>query len=313
MNNLHGLHAFVGVVENGSFTAAAQALGQTKSAVSKQVAGLEERLGARLLNRTTRRMSPTEVGQAFYERCRRIMTELEDAERAVTELHAEPRGTLRINAPMSFGTRHLSSAISDFMGLHPELNVTVDLNDRLVDVVEEGYDLAIRITRLPDSSLIARKLAPYRRVICASPAYWNTHGRPEKPEDLRHHQCLLYTYLLSGSDWSFIGPEGQCTVRVSGRRKANNGDALLSGARRGLGVLNTPSFIAYDDLCAGRLEPVLQDYSDVNASIYAIYPHNRLLSAKVRLFVDFLVEQFSPVPPWDTVERRPERDMSDPF
>lgn len=313
MVSLHGLHAFASVVENGSFTAAAQALGQTKSAISKQVAGLEERLGARLLNRTTRRMSPTEVGQAFYERCRRIITELEEAERAVTELHAEPRGTLRINAPMSFGTRHLASAIADFMDLHPDLSVTVDLNDRLVDVIEDGYDVVIRITRLPDSSLIARKLAPFRRAICASPAYWEEHGRPEKPEDLRHHQCLLYTYLLSGNEWSFIGPSSQTTVRVTGRFKANNGDALLSAARKGLGVLNTPSFIAYDDLCSGRLEPVLSEYSDINASIYAIYPHNRHLTAKVRLFVDFLVEQFGPEPPWDTIRHRPALDISDPF
>jgi DNA-binding transcriptional LysR family regulator len=170
MDALHGLHAFTSVVENGSFTAAAHALGQTKSAISKQVAELEQRLGARLLNRTTRRMSPTEVGQVFYERCRRIIAELEEAERAVTELHTEPRGTLRINSPMSFGTHHPAGAIADFMALHPYLSVDMHLNDRLVDVTEEGYDVAIRITQLPDSSSIARKLAPFRRAICANPA-----------------------------------------------------------------------------------------------------------------------------------------------
>ncbi len=304
MDTLSGLHAFASVVENGSFTAAAQALGQTKSAISKQVAGLEDRLGARLLNRTTRRMSPTEVGFAFYERCRRIIGELEEAERAVQELHAEPRGMLRVNAPMSFGTRHLASAIADFMDLHPDISVTLDLNDRLVDVVEEGYDIAIRITNLPDSSLIARKLAPFRRSICASPDYWEKHGRPEKPEDLRHHQCLLYTYLLSGDDWNFFGPDGKISVRVNGRFKANNGGALLSAARKGLGVLNTPTFIAHEDLNSGRLEPVLLDYGDEIASIYAIYPQNRHLTAKVRLFIDFLVDEFGPVPPWDTMQER---------
>jgi DNA-binding transcriptional LysR family regulator len=170
MDALHGLHAFTSVVENGSFTAAAHALGQTKSAISKQVAELEQRLGARLLNRTTRRMSPTEVGQVFYERCRRIIAELEEAERAVTELHTEPRGTLRINSPMSFGTHHPAGAIADFMALHPYLSVDMHLNDRLVDETEEGYDVAIRITQLPDSSSIARKLAPFRRAICANPA-----------------------------------------------------------------------------------------------------------------------------------------------
>lgn len=299
MDSLHGIHAFASVVENGSFTAAARLLGQTKSAISKQVAGLEERLGARLLNRTTRRMSPTEVGHAFYERCRRIITELEEAERAVTELHTEPRGTLRINGPMSFGIRHLAAATADFMTLHPDLSVDMNLNDRLVDVVEEGYDVAIRITRLPDSSLIARKLAPFRRAICASPAYWDKHGRPEKPEDLRHHRCLHYTYLVSGNEWTFIGPEGRSTVRVASQFRANNGDALLSAARKGLGVLNTPTFIAHDDLQSGRLEPVLPSYSDLDTNIYAIYPHNRHLSAKVRLFVDFLVARYSPEPPWD--------------
>lgn len=299
MTSFSGIQAFATVVEQGSFTAAAQALGQTKSAISKQVAALEEDLGARLLNRTTRRMSPTEVGRAFYERCRRIIAELQEAERAVTDLHAEPKGTLRINAPVSFGSRHLASAIADFMDLHPELGVHMDMNDRLVDVIEEGYDLAVRISRLPDSSLIARKLAPFTRSICASPDYWDKHGRPERPEDLQHHECLLYTYLLSGDNWTFEGPDGETRVRVSGRFKANNGDALRGAARNGLGVLNTPNFIAYEDIRSGDLEPVLTDYADVIANIYAVYPHNRHLSAKVRLFVDFLADRFNPVAPWE--------------
>lgn len=299
MDTLHGIHAFAGVVEHGGFTAAAKALGQSKSAISKQVAALEERLGARLLNRTTRRMSPTEVGQAFYERSLRIIAELDEAERAVAELHAEPRGTLRINAPVAFGTRHIAEPIAEFLQRHPDLNVEMELSDRMVDVVDEGFDLAIRITRLPDSSLIARKLAPFSRSLCASPAYWEKHGRPEHPDDLRHHQCLLYTYLLTGDDWTFTGPDGECKVRVTGSLKVNNGDALLGAARNGLGVLNTPNFIAYEDIRNGRLEPVLLDYMASDANIYAVYPHNRHLSAKVRLFIDFLVERFSPVAPWD--------------
>jgi len=302
MNTLHGIHAFSSVVEHGSFTAAAKSLGQTKSAVSKQVAALEEHLGVRLLNRTTRHMNPTEIGQAFHERCRRIISELEEAERAVADLHAEPRGTLRVNAPMSFGVRHLAATVADFMHRHPELEVHLDLNDRLVDVVEEGYDVVIRITRLPDSSLIARKLAPFTRSICASPAYWEKYGRPKRPEDLQHHQCLLYTYLLSGNDWTFSSPEGETKVRVSGNFRANNGDALLSAARSGLGVLNTPNFIAFNDIRNGDLEPVLTSFADVVANIYAIYPHNRHLSAKVRLFVDFLVERFGPIPQWDIAQ-----------
>ncbi len=302
MESLGGIQAFARVVEVGSFTGAAAALGQTKSSISKQVAKLEDRLGARLLHRTTRRMSPTEVGLAFYERCQRIIAELDDAERSVMELQQTPRGLLRINAPMSFSIRHLAPVISDFMKLYPDLQVDLELNDRVVDVVEEGYDLVIRITKLPDSTLIARKLAPFRNIVCASPEYWAIHGRPKTPDDLRHHNCLIYKYLSSSSEWSFVGPDGQAnSVRISGAFTANNGDVLLAAARQGLGVLATPSFISCDDLRAGFLEPVLLDYTTVDASIYAVYPHNRYLSAKVRLFVDFMIEQFGPNPTWDQV------------
>lgn len=300
MDSLNGIQAFARVVDVGSFTGAAAALGQTKSSISKQVAKLEDRLGARLLNRTTRRMSPTEIGLAFYERCQRIIAELDDAERSVMDLQETPRGVLRINAPMSFSIRHLAPVISDFMMLYPELQVDLDLNDRVVDVVEEGYDLVIRISRMPDSTLIARKLAPFRRVVCASPEYWDKHGRPQTPNDLRHHNCLMYKYLSSGNEWSFIGPDGQQTsVRISGTFSANNGDALLVAARQGLGVLASPLFIACDDLKAGHLEPALTGYADVDSNIYAVYPHNRYLSAKVRLFVDFMVERFGTNPGWD--------------
>lgn len=300
MDSLSNIQAFARVVEVGSFTGAADALGQTKSSISKHVAKLEERLGARLLNRTTRRMSPTEVGQAFYQRCQHIIADLDEAERAVMELQETPRGLLRINAPMSFSIRHMAPVISNFMKLYPEIRVDLELNDPVVDVVEEGYDLVIRISRMPDSTLIARKLAPFRRVICASPEYWNTHGRPETPADLLGHNCLMYKYLSSGNEWTFVSRDGeQCNVRISGTFTANNGDALLAAARQGLGVLATPSFISYDDLKSGVLEPVLMNYDDIIGNIYAVYPHNRFLSTKVRLFVDYLVERFGPNPVWD--------------
>ncbi len=299
MDKLSAIQSFTSVVENGSFTAAAHALGQSKSSISKQIAHLEEHLGVRLLNRTTRRMSPTEVGRAFYERARQVVLDLDEAERAVTDLHANPHGTLRINAPMSFGTRYVAPEVSAFMKRYPDISIDLELSDRVVDVVDEGFDMAIRITKLPDSSLIARKLAPFRRAICASPGYWEQHGRPQTPAELRHHNCLLYTYLLSGNEWTFGGPHGTQHVRVAGNFTANNGDALLSAAREGLGVLSTPTFIGCDDLKSGQLESVLHDYDDVAADIYAIYPHSRHLSAKVRLFVDFLVEHYGPQPPWD--------------
>jgi DNA-binding transcriptional LysR family regulator len=299
MDTLSAIQAFTKVVDTGSFTAAAKALGQTKSAISKHVAHLEEHLGARLLNRTTRAVNPTEVGQAYHQRCQRILADLEDAERSVSDLHTAPRGTLRINAPMSFGIRYLADAVADFMKIHDELHVEMDLNDRVIDVVDEGFDMVIRITQMPDSSLIARKIAPFRRIICASPGYWKKHGKPHHPSELSRHNCLLYTYLLSGNEWSFNGPDGISTVKISGTFKANNGDALVSAARAGLGVLATPTFITHDELMAGTLEPVLMDYADTKTNIYAVYPHNRHLSAKVRLFVDFLIERFGPEPPWD--------------
>lgn len=299
MDNLTGMAIFARVVEARSFTAAAAALDLSKSAVSKQVARLEDRLGARLLNRTTRRLSLTEVGAAFYERCARILVEVEDAELAVGRLQDAPRGTLRINAPMSFGQLHLAPAVADFLNGHPGLAIDLTLNDRIVDLVEEGYDVAIRISRLADSSLIARRLVPSRRVVCGSPAYFERHGVPRHPADLRRHNCLLYSYLPSAEEWQFVGPDGPAAVRVSGTLRANNGDALEAAMLTGLGVALQPTFIAGRDLQAGRLVAVMPDYVDESASVYAVYPHSRHLSAKVRAFIDFLAARFCPAPPWD--------------
>ena len=299
MEKLDGLTVFAKVVEAGTFSAAARHFGLSKSAVSKQVAGLEDRLGARLLNRTTRRLSLTEVGAAFYERCTRIIAEVEEAELAVSRLHAEPRGTLHVNAPMSFGIRHLAPALPEFMDRYPEVTMDLVLNDRIVDLIDEGFDLAIRIARLADSSLIARKLATARIVVCAAPAYWRRHGRPDRPGDLKGHNCLIYTYLLTQNDLKFRGPDGVLSVKVSGTLRANNGDALLAAALGGLGVYVGPTFIVGEDLRAGRLEAALEDYEDDALSLYAVYPHSRHLSAKVRAFVDFLVERFGPRPYWD--------------
>ena len=298
MRSLDEIEAFTAVIDHGGFTQAARALGVGKSAISKQVARLEDRLGARLLNRTTRKISTTEVGRAFYKRCSRIVADLDDAERAVLDLQAEPKGLLRVNAPMSFGAMYLAEAVAGFMSDHPDLAIDLDLSDRLVDVVEEGYDLAIRITRLPDSSMIARKLAPFERVICASPAYWEKHGQPSNPEDLADHNCLQYAYLSTGNEWSFPKGDDIRTVRVDGNLSANNGEALRAAAIAGHGVLNSPLFIVADALRDGRLESVLDDYAYTGAAIYAIYPHNRHLSAKIRLFVDFLAARFGAKPPW---------------
>jgi DNA-binding transcriptional LysR family regulator len=303
VDQLTGMAVFARVVEARSFSEAARQLGLSKSAVSKQVSRLEDRLGARLLNRTTRRLGLTEVGATYYEYCARMLVEAEEAERAVTALHGEPRGLLKVNAPMSFGVRHLAPALPELLARYPEIRVDLVLNDRFVDMIEEGFDVAIRIAALPDSSLVARRLAPSRHVLCGSPAYFARHGEPKKPDDLRQHNCLNYTYLASHDEWPFEGKTeskgGKRTVKVTGTLQANNGDVLAAAAVAGLGLVMSPTFIVGPDVQAGRLKCVLRDYLSAETAIYAVYPHRRHLSAKVRAFVDFLGERFGPEPYWD--------------
>lgn len=298
MDSLSGVTVFAQVVEARSFTEAARRLGLSKAAVSKQVSRLEERLGARLLNRTTRRLSLTEIGAAYYTRCARIVAEAEEAELAVTHLHATPRGTLRLDAPVNFGQRYLSPILPDFMAQNPELHIDLTFNDRIVDLIEEGYDLAIRIATLPDSSLVARKLAESRLVVCAAPQYWEKHGRPRHPAELTAHNCFCYSYFATRNEWRFQGPDGPATVRITGSLNANNGDVLRIAAVAGLGVVLSPVILTCDDLREGRLEPVLQEFESQPHGVHAVYPHNRHLSAKVRAFVDFMVDALDPAP-WD--------------
>lgn len=298
--HLSAMAVFARVVEEGSFSHAARGLGVSKSAVSKQVSRLEDRLGVRLLNRTTRQLSLTEAGTAFHEHCRQLVADAEAAESAVSHLAAAPRGTLRVNAPMSFGQLHVAPALPDFLAAYPELSVEMQLSDRTVDLIEEGFDLAIRIGQLRDSSLIARRLAPMHRVVCAAPAYLEARGRPQHPRELKDHECLIYSYLSSGREWHFHGPEGELRVPVQGRLEVNNGDALLAAARQGFGVVMLPTFLAAGDLKAGRLEPVLQDWCEREAGgIHAVFPASRNLSPKVRVFVDFLARRFSGELDWE--------------
>ncbi len=307
MDKLTGMAVFARVVELESFTAAAAELRMSKSSVSKAIAALEDRLGARLLNRSTRRLALTEVGRGFYERCARIVAEAEEAELAVTHLQAAPRGTLRINAPVSFGALHLGPALASFMASYPELKVEIELADRFVDLLEEGYDVVVRIAeQLPDSSLIARRIAENDVVVCASPAYWQRRGRPEVPQDLAGHACATYAYSPSPHDWAFVGGDGRrLTVRVAGPLHTNNGDAALHAALAGLAVARLPRFICARELAAGRLETVLEDAMPPPTGIYAIYPHSRHLSAKVRAFVDFLATRFGPGCDWQQLPDGP--------
>lgn len=300
LDSLREMALFARLVEAGSLTRAARQLGLSKSAVSKQLGRLEDRLGARLLNRTTRRQALTEVGRLFYEHCARLLAEAEAAAAAVSNLQAAPRGLLKVNSPMSFGVLHLAPAIPDFLALYPEMQIEMSLSDRMVDLLDEGFDVGVRVGRLTDSSLVARRLAPARRVVCGAPAYFARHGRPRHPADLKRHACLRYTNLSSSEEWHFPNSAGAVeSVQVTGPLAANNGEALRAAALAGLGLVMAPTFIVGPDLLAGRLETVLDGFVDESSAIHAVYPHKRHLSAKVRAFIDFLAERFGPRPYWD--------------
>ncbi|EWY36351.1 LysR family transcriptional regulator [Skermanella stibiiresistens SB22] len=312
MDRITTIAAFVRTVELGSQAAASEDLGLSRAMIGRHIQQLEDRLGVRLLNRTTRKQSLTEAGLSFFEKCASILEQLSEAERVASELQAEPRGTLRVNGPMSFGNTQLASALAAYCEKHPRVRIELVLNDRQVDLVEEGYDVAVRIARLTDSSLIARRIAPVRLALCAAPAYLRRHGIPKVPADLARHNCLLYSYAAPPLDWTLIDRAGvETTVRVGGTLSANNGDALVAAAVGGLGIVRQPTFIIGDALRDGRLVEILTEYSLAPTSAYAVYPHARNLSPKVRSFVDFLVEHFRGTPPWDigldsVVERQPD-------
>jgi DNA-binding transcriptional LysR family regulator len=300
MDRITALAAFVRTVELGSQAAASEDLGLSRAMVGRHIQQLEDRLGVRLLNRTTRKQSLTEAGLAFFEKCSAILEQLTEAERAATELQSEPRGTLRVNGPMSFGNQHLAAALAAYCERHPQVKIDLVLNDRQVDLVEEGYDVAIRIARLTDSSLIARRLAPIRLALCASPEYLRRRGIPQVPADLSDHNCLLYTYAIAPLDWAMVAPDGaEVAVRVTGTMTANNGHALMAAAIAGQGIIRQPTFIVGDALRGGQLIRVLPDYGMHHPTAYAVYPHARNLSPKVRSFVDFLAEHFRGTPSWD--------------
>lgn len=294
MEHLEHLEVFVQVVEQGSLTSAARTLGLSRSYVSKRIRALEERLGVRLLHRTTRTLSPTWDGQRYYERVSGALEALRQAEEALRSQGEQPTGTLRVCGPMSFGLHSLAPAVADFMALYPSLEVELELTDRLVDPVAEGFEVLVRLGKLEDSGLVARRLAPLRRHLCASPAYLEAHGVPRGPQDLRQHRCLRYSYECTGPVWSLRGSAGQEQVRIEGPLLSNNGEALVCAARRGLGVAYLPGFFVEEHLASGELVELLPRWTDSLDGIWALYPHRRHLSPRVRLFVDFLVARFSP-------------------
>ena len=302
MDKLNSIRAFTKVVQHSSFAAAARDLRLSRSAVSKYVMELEQALGVQLLSRTTRSVTATENGQAYYERCLAILSDLEEADLAATRLQAEVRGLLRINAPMSFGTLHLARAVADFMEKYPDLRIQLLLSDQQVDPVQEGFDITLRIADLPSSTMIARRIAPARRAICASPSYLARHGTPKHPDDLRGHACLTYGHLATGNQWKLTGPDGDHWITIPWTHCTNNAEVLRDAAVQGRGIALLPTFIAGADFQQGRLATILTGYQVPEISIYAIYPETRHLSLKVRVFIDFLVERFGGRPYWDLVE-----------
>ncbi|MFZ6044503.1 LysR family transcriptional regulator [Pseudomonas sp. CR3202] len=291
MNLFEDMRVFTVVVEAGGFSAAAQRLNIAKSVVSRRMSALERHLECRLFNRTTRRLSLTETGLDYFERAQRILREVSDAEEATRSLQSELRGRLRLAAPMSFGLKFLSPVLNEFMQAHPGLEVELDLNDRYVDLVNEGYDLTLRIGRLPDSTLVARELGPCPHAICASPAYLDAHGTPKGPDDLREHQCLGYKNRANSSQWQFLIGREWRSIAVRPRLIANNGEVLVQAALDGLGLVSLPRFLLEESLASGRLVEVLRGFPLPSSHIYAVCPPGRRLPAKVRAFIDFLVKR----------------------
>jgi DNA-binding transcriptional LysR family regulator len=288
MDLLASMKMYVAVIDGGSFAAAADRLDVSRALVSKQMQKLEEHLGTRLMNRTTRRLSMTETGRAFYERSVQIVADVEEAEQIAGQMTRSPQGVLRVTIPLSYGQHRLAGIIGAYTQAYPRVVLDIALSDRKVDLVEEGFDVAIRIGALPQSDLIAKKLGAAYSIACAAPAYLARFGTPETPDDLRQHTCLSYSLSGGGAEWRFDAPDGPLIVPVTGPIKADNGDIIRLAAITGAGIAFQPGFIVDDDIAAGRLVRVLPGWRSLEMGVYAVCPSRKHLSAKVRTFVDFL-------------------------
>ena len=297
MDRMTSMATFVKVVESGGFSAAARTLSMSPSMVTAHVQALEERLGVRLLNRSTRRVSLTEVGHSYYERCLQILAEADDADQIAQALQSTPRGTLRLNTSIAIPPL-LAPVIAEFVALYPEVSVNLTMTDRMIDLVEEGFDLAVRNMSVPDSSLVVRRVATYRFVVCGAPGYLAARGIPRQPADLSRHNCLVYSHSAWGNEWRFAGPDGEQSVAVEGNLQANSDNALRLAAVHGQGLALAPSFLLIDEIKSGRLVPILTEFLQTEHAINAIYPHRHHLSAKVRSFIDLLVKHFHEDPGW---------------
>lgn len=292
MDRLTSMAIFVRVVEKGSLAAAAEEFCTSATMVGKHLRALEDHLGGRLLNRTTRRQSLTDLGREYYDRCKQILADVEAADGIADAMQAVPRGVLRVTAPSSFGSHGLIAALPDYFARYPEVGVDLSLDDRVVDLVEERFEVAIRIGSLPDSNLVARRLADYRTVICASPSYLARHGVPKYLADLQAHDCLGFSNWKIRDEWHLKGPRGRETVRVQGPFQANSGQALRMAALSGMGIVMQPEVLLAEDLAAGRLVHLLPDYETFARPMHVVYLADRYSKPKLRSFVDFVVERF---------------------
>jgi len=297
MDKFQAMQTFVGVIDAGSFVGAATALQLSKPAVSRHVGELEARLGVRLLQRTTRKLSLTDEGEVFYARCKELLAQVDEAEAEVTLRSGQAVGPLKLSVPVTFGEMHLAPLWAGFMARHPKVTLDISLTDRTVDLVDEGFDAAVRIARLPSSSLVSRRLASTRMVLCASPAYLERHGAPAHPGELVQHAVLVYTLLSMGEAWEFSGPDGAVTARVQSRFRSNSGDTCRKAALQHMGIILQPAFLVGEDLRSGALLEVLPQYRSIELGIYVLYPTRKHVAPKVRRLVDFLVDAFR-TRPW---------------
>lgn len=300
MDRYENMNAFVRVVEAGSISAAADRMNVAKSVISRRLKELEQHLGVELFHRTTRQMNLTDSGRAFYQQSTRILADILEAEHATSQFHGALKGNLKVALPLSFGLMHLGPAINEFLQAHPDIEFDLDFNDRHVDLLAEGFDLAIRIASLPDSSLIARRFAPIQTIMCASPAYLERMGTPQSPPELINHRCLAYNLISNLENWNIFDAAGQLIkTRITPYLKASNGEFLRDACVAGQGIVLLPTFIVYREIERGALVPILTNHHYSALAAYAIYPHTRHLSQRVRAFVDFLVKRFEGMPYWD--------------
>ena len=292
MDRYKSMAVFLSIVDTGNFTKAAKQLNIPLASVSYHLSNLEKTLGTRLLNRTTRKVTLTDLGENYANRCRYILSEVQEAENMLANLRNEPEGELTINAPISLGVLYLSTFISEFMSLHPKVKINLTLTNELIDVMQSGADIVLRISKPVDSTLLIRKLMPITIIFCASPDYIEKHGEPASLSQLADHNCLQYRYS-QGQHWKASGPGGVEKIKIKGTFVCNNDEALKIAAREGHGIIYIPSFIINKDLESGRLKQVLNQYSEPDYFLYALYPYSRSLSAKTRLFIDFLVDKFA--------------------